>query len=91
METEKWINEILDSTNGMTQVAPNADLFSKIQQRVYFKKNTVSAKTVWLVAASIAVLVLLNVSIINSKSKQTKDSTTAYIEMTVNQSNQLYQ
>ena len=51
METENRINEILNSTNGMTQVEPSDDLFSKIQQRIYFKKDTVSSKTVWLMAA----------------------------------------
>lgn len=90
MEKETWIENILNSTNGITSVAPSDDLFSKIQKRIKHQ-NTVSGKTVWLVAASIVVLVLLNVSIIGSKSKQTKDSTTAYLEMTVNQSNQLYQ
>lgn len=90
MEKDNWIENILNSTNRITQVTPNDDLFSKIQKRIK-QQNTVSARTVWLVAASIAVLVLLNVSIIGSKSKQTKESTTAYLEMTVNKSNQLYQ
>ena len=90
MERNNWIENILNSTNGITPVAPSDALFSKIQQRIQLE-NRVSSKTVWLVAASIAVLVLLNFSIITSKSKRTHDSTTAYLEMTVNQSNQLYQ
>lgn len=90
MQKETWIENILNSTNGITQVKPDDYLFSKIQRKIK-QQNKVSPKTVWLVAASIAVLVLLNISIISSKSKQTKHSTTAYLEMTVNQSNQLYQ
>lgn len=90
MEKEKWIENILNSTNGITPVTPSTDLFSKIQQKIK-KQDTISAKTLWLVAASIAALVLLNVSIINSKSNGTKYATTAYLEMTLNQSNQLYQ
>ena len=90
MERNNWIENIINSTDGITQVIPKDDLFSKIQQRIQLE-SSVSSKTVWLVAASIAVLVLLNISAINSKSKSTKDSTTAYLESTVNQSNQLYQ
>lgn len=90
MEKETWIQNILNSTNGITQVNPTTDLFSKIQQRIQLE-NKVSSKTLWLVAASIAVLVLLNVSIITSTSKSEKKSTTSYLEMTVNKSNQLYQ
>ena len=88
MERNNWITTILNSTNGITTVVPSDDLFSKIQQRIQ-KENKVSSKILWLVAASIAILVLLNVSIIASKSEI--NSTTAYLEMTVNKSNQLYQ
>lgn len=90
MEQDKWIGNILNSTNGVTKVSPDENLFSKIRQRVK-QLDTVSAKTVWLVAASIAILMILNISILNSKSRQTKDATVNYLEMTVNQSNQLYQ
>ena len=90
MEKETWITTILNSTKGITPVAPSDDLFSKIQQRIQLESK-VSSKTVWLVAASITVLVLLNISAITSKSKSTKDSTTTYLEMTINKSNQLYQ
>lgn len=89
MERNNWITTILNSTNGITPVTPNDDLFSKIQLRI--QETKISSKTLWLVAASIAVLVLLNVSIIASKSKSETNSTTAYLEMTVNKSNQLYQ
>lgn len=90
MEKETWIESILNSTNGITQVVPSDDLFSKISQRIQ-QEAKVSSKTVWLVAASIAVLIVLNITAIKSNSKSTKHSTTAYLEMTVNQSNQLYQ
>ena len=89
MERNNWITTILNSANGITPVTPNDDLFSKIQLRI--QETKISSKTLWLVAASIAVLVLLNVSIIVSKSKSETNSTTAYLEMTVNKSNQLYQ
>ena len=90
MEREQFIEKILNSTNGITKVVPGNDLFSKIQQRIR-QENKVSPKTVWLVAASIAVLVMLNFSALALKTKEKTSSTTAYLEMTVNKSNQLYQ
>ncbi|MES2411228.1 MAG: hypothetical protein V4535_07255 [Bacteroidota bacterium] len=90
MERNNWIDNILNSTNGIIPVAPSDDLFSKIQLRIQLESK-VSSKTVWLVAASIAVLVILNFSVLASKTKQKESSTTAYLEMTVNKSNQLYQ
>jgi len=90
MERNNWITSILNSTNGITQVIPDDDLFAKIQRRIR-QENKVSPKTLWLVAASIAVLVMLNFSVLAFKSKQKTSSTTAYLEMTVNKSNQLYQ
>ena len=90
MERNNWITTILNSTNGIKSVAPSDDLFSKIQQRIR-QENKVSSKTVWLVAASIAVLVMINFSVIAFKAKEKTSSTTAYLEMTVNKNNQLYQ
>lgn len=90
METENWINEILNSTNGMTQVAPSDDLFSKIQQRIYLKKNTVSSKTVWLMAASIVLLITINIAAFQSNKSNTSNNSERIIAATLNKSNQLY-
>jgi len=89
MEKENWIENILDSSNGINPVSPNADLFSKIQKKIRVQE-IVSARTIWMVAASIAALALLNLSAINSRTGKTRGTATAYLEMTVNQSNQLY-
>ncbi len=90
MEREQFIENILNSTNGITKVVPVDDLFSKIQQRIQLEVK-VSSKTLWLVAASIAILVMLNLSVLASRTNEKDTSTTAYLEMTVNKSNQLYQ
>ena len=50
MERNNWIENIINSTDGITQVIPKDDLFSKIQQRIQLE-SSVSSKTVWLVAA----------------------------------------
>ena len=90
MEKENWIENIFNSTNGITPVTPSDDLFSQIQKRIQLE-STVSPKTVWLVAASIAVLVMINISVLKTKTTQKTNTTTAYLESTLNQSNQLYQ
>ena len=90
MERNNWITTILNSTNGIESVEPSDDLLSKIQQRIQ-KESKVSSKAVWFVAASIAVLVLLNFTILITKTKERKTSSTAYFENTLNKSNQLYQ
>ncbi len=82
MERNNWIETILNSTNGLTPVAPSDDLFSKIQQRIQLESK-VSSKTVWLVAASISVLVLLNFTVLFTKTKETKTTTTVYFENTL--------
>jgi hypothetical protein len=90
MERNNWITTILKSTNGITPVVPSDDLYSIIQQRIQLQSK-VSLKTVWLVAASIAVLILLNFSVLTLKTKQKESSTTTYLELTLNKSNQIYQ
>lgn len=88
MEKEHWITAILNSTNGITKVAPGDDLLFKIQTRIR-QEAKVSPKIVWLVAATVAILVMLNITVINSKSNPKKEAD-AYLEMTVNKNNQLY-
>lgn len=90
MEKDNWIENILNSTNGITTVSPSDNLFSKIQSRIK-NQNKVSEKTVWLVTASIAVLVLLNFTVLLTKTKESKTTTTVFFENTLNKSNQLYQ
>jgi hypothetical protein len=89
METENWIEKVLNSTNGLTPVKPSDDLLFKIQRKIN-QQNKVSPKTVWLAAASIAVLIAINITVIKAKTKGKTESTTAYLQLTMNQSNQLY-
>lgn len=90
METENWINNVLNSTNGMMEVAPSADLYFKIEQKIFLKKNTYSSKTVWLIAASIIVLVTINVCALHFKNKTNNDTSETIIASTLIKSNQLY-
>lgn len=89
MEKESFINDILNSTNGMTKVHPNADLFSKIERRLQVKA-TVPASTLWLVAASVVVLIGINVGIMNSREVTDDTTSTVTLATSISKSNQLY-
>lgn len=88
MEKENWINEILESTNGIVAVVPDANLFSKIQKRIK-SDNTISTKWVWLAAASIMLLISVNIKFVCFKSNKEKASTES-IAASLSKSNQLY-
>ena len=88
METENWINEILNSSDGITKVAPNKALFSKIQMKIN-NQNSISKKWIWLAAASFALLLSLNLKFIfRNNTKKTNETETIISSVTSN--NQLY-
>ena len=89
METGNWINEILNSSDGITKVAPDEALFSKIQMKIN-NQNSISKQWIWLAAASFTLLLSLNVKFIYSnKTNSTKE--TESIISSVSSNNQLYQ
>jgi hypothetical protein len=91
METkENWIENIFNSTQGIAQVSPSDDLFSKIQQRI-LRNEKVAPRTVWLVAASIIILVLLNITAIKSKVYSQEENQTTYLSSILSENNQIYQ
>lgn len=90
MEQETWIQNILESTKGIVPVVPNEQLWDQIQNKIQ-QQNYVAPKTVWLVAASIAVLVILNITVLKTKTQAKTSSPSTYFENTLNKSNQLYQ
>ena len=89
METENWINEILNSSDGITKVAPNAALFSKIQMKIN-NQNSISKQWIWIAAASFALLLSLNVKFIFSNKSKSNNETESVISSVTNNS-QLYQ
>jgi len=90
MEKENWINGILNSTDGMQKPVPNAGLFSQIENRIR-EAGFVSPKTVWLAAASILILVVVNVAIVKKTARSEQAKPTTSIAASFNPSNQLYQ
>lgn len=88
MEREAFINEILNSTKGMVQAQPSADLYAKIGQKI--RISNVHPSTIWWVAASIAVLMAINISALSSKSHKGESQSAASLATELNQNNQLY-
>lgn len=89
METENWINEILNSSDGITKVAPDAALFSRIQLKIN-NQNSISKQWIWIAAASFALLLSLNVKFIYTNKSKTTNETESIISSVTN-NNQLYQ
>ena len=88
MEKDQWIQTVMNSTNGISAVTPSDDLLAIIQLKIK-QQEKVAPTTVWWIAASIAVLLTLNVALLQ-KAKTRDNSTSSYLEHTLNQSNQLY-
>lgn len=88
MEQEKWINSVINSTDGITKVTPDDLLFSKIENKIK-EQNVVSNKWIWVAAASFAILFSLNFKVIFSESKNS-DNDVKVLASSVYNSNQLY-
>lgn len=88
MEKETWINEVLESAQGIKPAIPNAQLFSKIQSKIK-KENILATEWVWTAAASMAILVALNITLVSFKTKKEKTAT-QILASQLSKSNQLY-
>lgn len=83
MEKDKWIEEVLNSTNKIKKVAPPEGLLDSILQAA--QQGSVPARMVWIAAASIAALVALNLAIIKSGSPDKTENNSASMFYTDNQ------
>ena len=88
MEKENWIESVLNSTDGSIKATPKTELFSKIGRRIQ-SHEMVSPKIIWLAAASLALLFLLNAKMVFGKSKANKSSIES-VASSLSSSNQLY-
>lgn len=87
MEAEKWINNVFNSTDGMIKITPDDSLFSKIQNKI--SNNKFSNRSIWLAAASIVILITLNVKFVFGKADK-NESQTEILASTIVKLNQLY-
>ncbi|WP_396179834.1 hypothetical protein [Flavobacterium sp.] len=88
MNKEEFIKSVLNSTNGMTQAVPSEDLYLRIEHKINDEK-VISIHTLWMVAASIALLIGLNIILLNSF-PSSNSSEMSRLEQTINPTNQLY-
>jgi hypothetical protein len=88
MGSNNWINDILNSSHGITKVTPNPLLFTKIQNKISVE-NTISSRWIWIAAASFTFLVSLNVKMLLSNTTKTTAPTETIVS-SVSNSNQLY-
>lgn len=89
MERENWINEIIATTNQIEKVEPRDALFAKIENQLK-KQQTVNTRFLWLIAASILVLVSLNIKVIFTEIQTVKQSQTTALAASITDSNQFY-
>jgi hypothetical protein len=88
MEQDKWIENVLNSANGIVKMEPNDLLFSKIEKQI--KKNDRDSKSsLWLVAASITIFLSLSFIVFQLISFSSKENVSSLDEQfSIN--NQLY-
>lgn len=88
MEKDTFIENILNSTSEIVKAMPNDDLLNRIQAKIEEEKPATDY-TKWLVAASILILVSLNIGVLSTSSKNaTKSNEISQLVSTTD--NQLY-
>ena len=89
MKKNEFIENIFNSSNGIKKVIPNDTLFYKIQSKID-KENNTSVNLLFKIAASVAVLITLNIYSLTNSNKNEKIDDIASIENTITYNNQLY-
>ncbi len=89
MEKENWIEATMNSTNGIAKATPRPGLFAAIQNRIQ-TQEIVSPTWIWLAAASLALLVVLNAKFVFSGKHKNEKSTVENLASSISNSNQLY-
>lgn len=89
MKKNEFIENIFNSSNGIKKVIPNDTLFYKIQSKID-KENNTSVNLLFKIAASVAVLITLNIYSLTNSNKNENIDDIASIENTITYNNQLY-
>ena len=88
MKQDKWIENVLNSANGIVKVAPNEALLHKIEKQIQ-ENNRKSRNSLWLVAASITLFLSLSCIVFQLSSFSKKENVSSFDEQfSIN--NQLY-
>lgn len=89
MEKEIFINNVLNSANGVTKVIPKEQLYKKIQSKLEERKP-VDIYSKWMVAASIIILFTLNIIVISNSNEEAEVQDESMSELVSSNNNQLY-
>lgn len=89
MEKENWINEIIDSTDQIVKVLPSDGLYARIQSQMKVQK-TIEPKWVWLAAASMLLLVSINIKVVVNELQSEKKNQEKALVAFITDSNSLY-
>lgn len=88
MEQDKWIENVLNSANGIVKMEPNDLLFSKIEKQIQ-ENNRNSKSSLWLVAASITIFLSLSFIVFQLISFTSKENISSF-DQQFSINNQLY-
>lgn len=88
MEKKIFIETILNSATTNQKITPREDLLDVILKKIA-KENTISSDLVWKYAASIAILISLNLAFIATNQKP-KENNKPILENLIFEDNQLY-
>lgn len=89
MKKNQFVENIFNSSNGIKKVIPNDTLFYKIQSKID-KENNTSVNLLFKIAASVAILITLNIYSLTNSNKNENIDDIASIENTITYNNQLY-
>ena len=93
MEKQRWIEEVMSSTEGMQKLTPSEGMYDAIQAKLYEQKTQMPQRTVWIAAASVVLLATLNIVTIKkvfSKGEPQATEKTQDSESPLYVNNQLY-
>ncbi|GAA4415849.1 hypothetical protein GCM10023187_46720 [Nibrella viscosa] len=81
-DQETWINTVLSSLDDLERTSPNPFLLAKIRHKLAADNGMVLVpkRTVWLAAATFALLTLLNWSLLNRPATASATTTQASIK-----------
>lgn len=88
MEKEIFIAKVLNSVDGIVKASPDDVVLLRIEQHI--KQNTITPKMIWIAAASIALLISLNLLVLHKSSFLSDTSELQVLEQSISKSNQLY-
>ncbi|MFP9115495.1 hypothetical protein ACLI1A_16270 [Flavobacterium sp. RHBU_3] len=88
MKKEQWIDDILSSTNSLKKLHPDENLLRQIKEKA--ATNEVNYKMLWFVAASVILLVSLNLRALGNVNTVQKPVNESQADNPFSESNQLY-